>query len=805
MTGAIGLWMRADWRRRRLSLAALTLLIGIAFAFVATALAGARRTASSFDRLRAQTRAYDHGVVIDSPGASERPGRDHYDDATVRRIRALPEISDEATVTTYVASLANADWEFGLLAPEDGRFGSLIERPRIIRGRPPDPKPADEVAINESGARQAHADVGALLDLVTLSPEQRMRIIAGDPHAFDHGALGPDLRVRVVGVYRGAADVVGRSDPTIVASPAFDHAYRGRMAYSSRTILVRRSNGTSGRALHAAVDRITSGKPLGVFDAATEDKPARQTVHTLSVGLLVFALVAAIASILAVAQAVARHVAAGEADQSVLGTLGLTRLQRMRGLLGSIAPAAVVGALVAAAGSTAASSLMPVGLARRIEPSPGLRFDPLVAGLAALSVVVIVLVAGLLASARMTSTRHVRRRGVRASRIVASAAGAGPVAATGIRLAFDRRPPALPVRSTFIAVTAAVVVLVGALTFSASLDRLARDHERWGFGWDLMLDTTDAGTSAISRQLAANRDLGGVSVLSSGFTFARGANGIRAYGLDDVRGPIGFALRSGVQPVGSDEVVVGPVTARKLRIHVGDTTQIVECPCNGTVVAAKMTRARVVGVALFPEDDDGNFTDALGFSGAGFRHHVGSSDNTRMAVRIARGRSLSAVARDLGARYPGQLSRYSYPERPGEVENLTGLRRFPRVLAAFTALLGLAALTNVLVSSVRRRRRELATLRSLGLTPRQIGRCISWQGVSTTVVALVVGIPLGAVVGGRVWQAATRSVGVATDASRPLLAIASLSLAAIVVTIAVSLPVGWRASRIQPAQTLRTE
>ena len=57
MKSAVGLWMRADWRRRRASLIALTLLAGIAFGAVATVFAGARRSASSFDRLRADTRA----------------------------------------------------------------------------------------------------------------------------------------------------------------------------------------------------------------------------------------------------------------------------------------------------------------------------------------------------------------------------------------------------------------------------------------------------------------------------------------------------------------------------------------------------------------------------------------------------------------------------------------------------------------------------------------------------------------------------------------------------------------------------
>ena len=68
VSGSVGMWVRADWRRRYLSLVALAFVAGISFAVAVTAFAGARRTASSFDRLREATHAYDHGVVIDAPG-----------------------------------------------------------------------------------------------------------------------------------------------------------------------------------------------------------------------------------------------------------------------------------------------------------------------------------------------------------------------------------------------------------------------------------------------------------------------------------------------------------------------------------------------------------------------------------------------------------------------------------------------------------------------------------------------------------------------------------------------------------------
>ena len=106
MRSSIGLWVRADWRRRRASLLALTLLAGLSFAVVAVAVAGARRTATSFERLRATTLAYDHGVgdrcarlrTLAMAAATTTP--------RLRRIEQLPQVAAIGEVVTYVASVA---------------------------------------------------------------------------------------------------------------------------------------------------------------------------------------------------------------------------------------------------------------------------------------------------------------------------------------------------------------------------------------------------------------------------------------------------------------------------------------------------------------------------------------------------------------------------------------------------------------------------------------------------------------------------------------------------------------------------
>jgi ABC-type antimicrobial peptide transport system permease subunit len=50
-----------------------------------------------------------------------------------------------------------------------------------------------------------------------------------------------------------------------------------------------------------------------------------------------------------------------------------------------------------------------------------------------------------------------------------------------------------------------------------------------------------------------------------------------------------------------------------------------------------------------------------------------------------------------------------------------------------------------LLASVRQRRRQLALLKALGLTRRQVRGVIAWQASTILVVAAAVGVPLGVV------------------------------------------------------------
>ena len=59
-------------------------------------------------------------------------------------------------------------------------------------------------------------------------------------------------------------------------------------------------------------------------------------------------------------------------------------------------------------------------------------------------------------------------------------------------------------------------------------------------------------------------------------------------------------------------------------------------------------------------------------------------------------------------------------QQPGDIRNYAAVRDTPLVLAAALAVLAVGTLAHVLLTGVRRRRRDLAVLKTLGCTRSQL-------------------------------------------------------------------------------------
>jgi putative ABC transport system permease protein len=103
-------------------------------------------------------------------------------------------------------------------------------------------------------------------------------------------------------------------------------------------------------------------------------------------------------------------------------------------------------------------------------------------------------------------------------------------------------------------------------------------------------------------------------------------------------------------------------------------------------------------------------------------------------------------------------------QRPSDIRYYAGVRETPLLLGAVLALLAIGTLTHVLLASARRRRRDLALLKTLGLTRRQLLGVVAWQASALAAAALIVGVPLGVIAGRWSWRLFAGVVGVSGDA-----------------------------------------
>jgi putative ABC transport system permease protein len=153
----------------------------------------------------------------------------------------------------------------------------------------------------------------------------------------------------------------------------------------------------------------------------------------------------------------------------------------------------------------------------------------------------------------------------------------------------------------------------------------------------------------------------------------------------------------------------------------------------------------------------------------------------------------------------GSVDTRAVPLVPVEVRNLTRTIGLQRLLAALLALSAASAVAHLLTSAIRQRRKELATLRTLGHTPRQAGFALAWAAVSATAFGVVIGTPIGVAIRITAWRAIATSIGIATDSVVSWPTLFELLVASLVLALLISVVPAVRAARLRPAETLRGE
>jgi hypothetical protein len=126
-------------------------------------------------------------------------------------------------------------------------------------------------------------------------------------------------------------------------------------------------------------------------------------------------------------------------------------------------------------------------------------------------------------------------------------------------------------------------------------------------------------------------------------------------------------------------------------------------------------------------------------------------------------------------------------QHPAEIVNYASTGATPVVLAAGLAVGAVAALALTLQSSVRRRRRDLAILKTLGFTRRQLAAAIACQAAVAGLVGVVVGLPVGIAAGRWLWILFARDIHAVphptVPASLTLVGLGAVALVLIVATL----------------------
>jgi hypothetical protein len=802
-------------------LAAIALLLGLIGGLSLFAIAGARRTQSAYPRflrsVNPSTMAVDIGAVRASDSA-----------VLMDRIARLPQVTQSGAYTAfYVAPFVDGRPDlsqgFEALGSVGGRyFDQDVFTP--TQGRRPDPSRADEVAVNEESARRYGYRVGQKLDLGTASEDQLQ-----DPDFADNPVPRLQINSTIVGIGLFPEEVVQDDtdrSPLMLLTPAYVDQAKEWGTYSWMG-LVLQGGDADVAAVKAEVARRFGADTAQVFRVTAIDTfHTEQAVRPTAIALGVFGAIAALATIVLVGQALVRSLRIERDELAVARALGAG--PKSIALASTIGPvlAVVAGTVLASCIAIAASSMMPIGPVRRVEVHSGSDIDATVLGLGGL--LFIALLTGITyVAARREATHRVQRRAQEARptrRVLNHPPASVPLTAvTGLRLAFEAGAgrTAVPVRSVMAGSAVAVTALVAAVTFGASLQHLVSHPRQFGWDWDVALvDASGYGNTDPSATKAVLGDDPDVAAWGGAFFGADTIDGQNQPLLGVEPGSaVVPPIREGRMIERADEIVLGTATLADLHKQIGDTVSSTSGPL------------RIVGSATLPSIGQvhGDHT-SLGVGGMvettrvpGYDRNMNSSSAASEGATVAAadyGPNVVFVRFRPGADEAAVIGRLTAAadrlsdgggvavtpvQQSAEIVNSDDIGSSPRLLGVAVALAALAALAVALTGAVRQRRRDLALLKALGFTRRQLSATVAWQATATMGAGLAIGVPLGVVSGRFLWGRFADQLDVLAEPVIPLGVIAAVILAALVAANLLSALPARYARAVPVSLVLRTE
>ena len=571
--------------------------------------------------------------------------------------------------------------------------------------------------------------------------------------------------------------------------------------------------------LNAELPPALTDDGAGYFLIATTTAQERQrierSIQPTVAALGVLGGVAGVVTVVVAGLAVARELRRSEGDLAQWRQLGLTVGERAGIVAAPLLIAVGAGLVVAVAGAWLLSPIGPVGSVRAVDPVPARQLSPWVgAGLAAL---VVVAVAGtvLLAcgAARRAGRPVATRRRHPSSLQELLRRSARPEVAEGIRAAqTGYRGAGLVMASGGVA----AATFLAAVVFGASVSAMVSSPAAYGWPWDIATmagfgygPVLLEGEGSVAESLDGRDDVESWTAL--GFTNAIAVEGkpvLSVIGLER-SSTIDLPVVDGRLPTAADEVALGSLTARDLGVGVGDTVDV-----DGENVGPRTltVTGRVVLPPLGPYQAD----RAAPGTGMLVTERLVDEDLVRESVAFVgidlvpgadAGDALGDLRDDFDLWEQNDWGTFDYgePVRPAEIVDADRMQAVPLLAGLLLVVAAVIGLSLAVVVSVRARRRELAILRALGFTGRQLRDSVRVQALATMVVALVIGVPVGVALGRLAWRAFADQLGVAAGPVVPVWwVVATVAGGFVVALLAAAVP-ARAASRVDPATILRSE
>ncbi|MGB8196395.1 MAG: ABC transporter permease [Acidimicrobiales bacterium] len=821
---------RATLNRQWGSYVSLILLIALLGGLSMASLAGARRTDSSFPTYVASTNPETTQVFagFDDPQLGSTSG---YDPHVLRAIAHLPLVEQSAVSVGFDGNI-NLNGVKGLhphsLPGETpptligGTEYLTIDRATLISGHWFKSNRPDEAVINAQAERELGVHVGSVIQVPFYSDEESTSsTYNGPPYRFP--------KITIVGVVVINSTVIqdeinALGSSVVLMSPALTKQLETCCSYYSGVAVVLRGGSASESRFQAEVAKVDPISKLGIGGGGSVSQAlakGQREIKPEAIALGVFGLIAGAAALLICGLTIGRMLRAGATEMRTVQALGASTQMVLWTELIGVSLAVATGALLAVALAVSLSPLAPLGPVRFVYPYRGVSFDwtVLVVGVAAI-VVMLTLLAFVLSRREI---RQGQRAGVREGQSwvtrVSTTAGVPLSLATGLRFALKsgRGANAAPVRSAILGAVLAVAVLVTTVTFGASLNNLVSHPSLYGWNWNYALLSGFAGQEDLpAPQVTALFDRDHYVASWSGANFFSGQlDGDSVQMIAEKPGShVAPPVLSGHGLEAANQVVLGNDTLAQLHKRVGDTvtfsngkTKPITLTIVGTATLTPISKGLEMGTGALVATND--FPPALLNA-----QETAIPGPQAVLIRLRPGVNAAAAKRSLqeiiykvnqipndGAPAGGLVAHL----RPAEIVNYRSMGTTPAILGGGLALGAIAALALTLVACVRRRRRELALLKTLGFVRRQLAAAVAWQSSIAVAIGVVIGVPAGILLGRSLWDLFAHEIDAVPAPSVPGLTVILIVVGALVLANVVASIPGRMAARTSTALVLREE